>query len=108
MKQFFLFASVFLLFGVLSCNKKEDTDILNDLPNWAIQRIESLTAKGESCEIIMVALYEFEGKYYYNIDFAYSSCRMCKLYNESGNSVTTSEKLPENQFKFMKFLSACK
>jgi hypothetical protein len=98
MKQLFLFACIFLLFGVFSCDKKEETTPPGELPTWVKQKAEELSAKkGDSCKNIWVLIYEAQGKQYYNIDFAYSSCSNCNLFNDKGNPVAQSElaKLPD-------------
>ena len=92
MKRLFLFACTFLLFGVLSCDKKEEITPPGELPAWVKQKAEELSAKkGDSCKYIWVLIYEAQGKQYYNIDFAYSSCSNCNLFDSKGHSVSRPE-----------------
>ena len=98
MKRLFLFTFIFLLLGMLSCDKKEEITPPGELPSWVKHKADELSAKkGESCEYIWVMIYEAQGKHYYNIDFAYSSCNNCNLFDERGNYVGQSElgHLPE-------------
>jgi hypothetical protein len=98
MKRLFLFARILLFIGILSCEKKEETTTPGELPTWVKQKAEELSAKkGDSCKYIWVLIYEAQGKYYYNIDFAYSSCSNCNLFDSKGNQVAQSElaKLPD-------------
>jgi len=97
MKRLFLFACLFLL-GLLSCDKKEETTLPGELPTWVKQKAEELSAKkGDPCKYIWVLIYEAQGKLYYNIDFAYSSCSNCNLFDNKGNPVAQSQlaKLPD-------------
>lgn len=92
MKRLFLIACLFLLFGVFSCHKKEETITPGGLPAWVKQKAEELSAKkGDSCKFVDVLIYESQGKKYYNIDFGYSSCSNCNLFDEKGNSVSQTE-----------------
>jgi len=92
MKRLFLFACTFLLFGVLSCDKKEEITPPGELPSWVKQKAEELSArKNEPCKNVWVLIYEAQGKYYYNIDFAYSSCSNCNLFDNKGNPVAQTE-----------------
>jgi hypothetical protein len=87
MKRLF-FASIFLLFGVFSCDKTEESPTSGGFPSWVKYKVEELSAKnGESCEYIWVTVYEVQGRRYYNIDFTYSSCSDCNLFDGYGNRV---------------------
>ena len=98
MKRLFLFAGILLFVGILSCDKKEETTVPGELPAWVKQKAEELSAKkGDSCKYIWVLICEAQGKLYYNIDFAYSSCSNCNLFDNKGNPVAQSQlaKLPD-------------
>ena len=91
MKHLFLFTCIFFLFGMLSCDNFNETPARGDFPAWIKHKVEELSAKtGESCEFIYVLQYEVGGRYYYNIDFGYSSCNNCNLFDEKGNWVGQS------------------
>jgi len=91
MKHLFLLTSIFLLFGVLSCDNFTESPSPGDFPAWIKNKVDELSEKtGESCEFIYVTKYEVRGKYYFNIDFGYSSCNNCNLFDENGNLVGTS------------------
>jgi hypothetical protein len=100
--------SLFLFLLISACSKEEEINILEELPHWAYRQVEELTAKGESCKYITVALYEVNGKIYYNIEYSYSSCGMCNLFDEKGNRVSQSEKSSWSEFKMIDILPACK
>lgn len=108
MKRLFIFACIFLLIGLLSCDKKKEKEeftLSEGLPSWAKQKVEELSAKkGEPCKNVWVLIYEAKGKQYYNIDFAYSSCSNCNLFDDKGNPVAQSElaKLPDLKVKDVK------
>ncbi len=98
MKRLIQFACTLLLIVVLSCDITEENLAPGDIPAWVKHKADKLSAqKGESCEYIWVIVYEAQGKYYYNIDFSYSSCNNCNLFDERGNYVRQSElgHLPE-------------
>jgi len=111
MKRFLIFTVIFLLLGVLSCDKKEEKEIFTlseGLPTWAKQKVEELSAKtGESCKFIDVLIYEAQGKYYYNIAFGYSSCNNCNLFDEKGNPVAQSELAKLTDLKIIDMKQAC-
>jgi uncharacterized ParB-like nuclease family protein len=108
MKRLSLFISIFLLFGVLSCDNIEDTPISGDLPAWVKYKVDELTAKnGESCEFIYVLTYEVQGRHYYNIDFGYSSCNNCNLFDEKGNRVGQSVLADQSETKIIDERPAC-
>jgi len=91
MKHLFLFICIFLIFGMLSCDKFIEDPAPDDYPSWIKHKVDELSAKtGESCEFIYITKYEVRGRYYYNIDFGYSSCNDCNLYDEKGNRVVQS------------------
>jgi len=98
MKRLFLFVVILLFVGILSCEKKEEILAPGELPSWIKQKAEELSAgKSESCRNVWVLIYEAQGKQYYNIDFAYSSCSNCNLFDNKGNRVAQSElaKIPD-------------
>ena len=108
MNRLFLFACIFLLFGTLSCDNTEESPAPGDLPSWVKNRVDELSAKnGESCENVWVMIYEAQGKRYYNIDFAYSSCSNCNLYDEHGNRVGQSVLDNQSETKIIDRRPAC-
>lgn len=108
MKRHFLIACVFLLFGVFSCDKKEETTPPGELPSWVKQKAEELSArKSEPCKNIWVLIYEAEGKQYYNIDFAYSSCSNCNLFDNKGRSVSQTQMAKHPDLKVIDVKPAC-
>lgn len=97
MKRHLITLSLFLLIFI-SCRESVESTPAGELPSWVKHVAEDLSAKkGESCEFVWVMIYESQGKRYYNIDFAYSSCSNCNLYDEKGNRVSSSvlANLPE-------------
>jgi hypothetical protein len=108
MKHLFLFTCIFLLFGILSCdNFLEDPAPDNSLA-WIKHKVDELSAKtGESCEFIYITKYEVRGKYYYNIDFGYSSCNNCNLYDEHGNWAGPSVLANQSETKIINESPAC-
>ena len=108
MKRLFIFISIFLLFGVLSCDNMEETPAPGDLPSWVKYKVDELSARtGESCEFIYILQYEVRGKYYYNIDFGYSSCNNCNLFDENGNRVGQSVLANQSETKIIDPRPAC-
>lgn len=108
MKRLFLFACIFLLFGVLSCENTEEPPAAGDFPAWIKNKVDALSAKtGEPCEFIYVLKYEVRGRYYYNIDFGYSSCSNCNLFDEKGNQVGQSVLANQSETKIIDARPAC-
>ena len=108
MKRLFLFACIVLLIGMLSCNQTEESPASGDFPAWVSNKVQELSAKsGESCDYIWVMVYEVQGKRYYNIDFAYSSCSNCNLYDKYGNHVTSAVLADSNETKVVETVPGC-
>jgi len=108
MKRLFLFISIFLVFGVFSCDNIEETPAPGDFPAWIKYKVNELSAKtGESCEFIYVLQYEVRGKYYYNIDFGYSSCNNCNLFDQNGNWVGQSVLANQSETKIIDQRPGC-
>lgn len=108
MKQLCLFAGLFLLFGVLSCDKKDEITPPGELPSWVKQKAEALAdKKGDSCKFIDVLIYQSLGKRYYNIDFGYSSCNRCNMYDEKGRAVSQSDLAKLTDLKVVEIKQAC-
>lgn len=108
MNRLFLFACVFLLFGTLSCDNTEESPAPGDFPAWIKYKVDELSARtGESCEFIDVLQYEVRGRYYYNIDFSYSSCNNCNLFDENGNRVGQSVLDNQSETKIIDRRPAC-
>jgi len=108
MKQLFLFAGILLFVGILSCDKKEETTIPGELPAWVKQKAEELSArKSEPCRNVWVLIYVAQGKYYYNIDFAYSSCSNCNLFDDKGKPVAQSQLAKLTDLKVTDAKPAC-
>lgn len=108
MKRLFLFAFIALLIGLLSCDLTEESPASGDFPAWISIKVQELSTKsGESCEYIWVMVYEVQGKRYYNIDFAYSSCSNCNLYDKYGNRVTSAVLANSNETKIVETRPGC-
>lgn len=111
MKQLFLFAGIFILLGVLSCDKKDEYNNLSVLPIWLQQKVESYTANTEMCKFTNIMIAEYQGVKYYIIQPSYSSCMYCDVYDEFGNipdwNRTTLIDFREN-LKIIKTQTACK
>lgn len=90
-----------------ACDKKDEIHTPDELPAWINQKVEDLTAGGESCKSVFVMLYEIDGKKYYNIDFRYSSCGMCHVFDENGNKVTQEEQANWKEIKFVEMYPGC-
>lgn len=106
MKQFILYTGIFLLIGVLSCDKKEEYTVPEELPSWVKQKVEELTVNGESCKFVYIKVIEFKENLYYDISFGYSSCGLCNVFDKNGNRFTPNE----NNFsghKIINILPAC-
>ena len=88
MKRFFLFCSIFLLLGVLSCNDKDEITPPDQFPEWLQLKITELTSVNINCEITDVTYIEYKGTLYYNIYCGLWSCMYCQLYNEDGTRPT--------------------
>lgn len=108
MKRLFLFAFISILFGMISCDLNEENPASGDFPAWIKYKVDELSAKtGESCEYIWVVVYEVQGKRYYNIDFAYSSCSNCNLYDKYGNWVTAAVLANSSETKIVETRPGC-
>lgn len=108
MKRLFLFVCIFLLSGLFSCNYLEENPNQGDFPTWINRKINELSTKtGESCENIWVTVYEVQGKRYYNIDFAYSSCNACNFYDRYGNQVSGGKLANPNETKVIETVPGC-
>lgn len=108
MKRLFLFVCIFLLTGLLSCNYFEENPASSDFPSWINRKVNELSTRtGESCENIWVTVYEVQGKRYYNIDFAYSSCNACNLFDRYGNQVSGGVLADPNETKVIETVPGC-
>jgi len=108
MRQLFLFTVILLLFGILSCDNFNEDPTPGDFPAWIKYKVDELSARtGESCEFIYVLQYEVRGRYYYNIDFGYSSCNNCNLFDENGNQVGQSVLANQSETKTIDQRPAC-
>ncbi len=108
MRQLFLFACTFLLLGMLSCDNFIEAPAPGDYPAWIKNKVDELSKKtGESCDYIWVVVYEVQRKRYYNIDFAYSSCSNCNLYDKHGNWVTAAVLANSNETKIVETRPGC-
>lgn len=108
MKQLIFIACLALLTGVLSCDRTEEVPVSGELPSWVKQKAEVLAdKKGDSCKFIDVLIYESLGKRFYNIDFGYSSCNRCNMYDEKGRAVSQSELAKLTDLKVVDMKQAC-
>ena len=108
MKRLSLITCIFILVGALSCDNIEETPAPGDFPSWIKHKVNELSAKtSESCEYILVTVYEVQGRRYYNIDFSYSSCKDCNLYDEHGNWAAPSVLANQSEVKIIDQSPAC-
>jgi hypothetical protein len=85
MKRFFIFACMLLVLGVLSCDKKDEDNSTDQLPEWLQAKIAEVTAESNRCDLINVEIFNFKGKTYYNISCLFWNCVYCQLFDEQGN-----------------------
>jgi len=108
MKHLFLLTCIFIIFGILSCDNFIEAPAPGNFPAWIKYKVDELSAKtGESCEFIYVLQYEVRGRYYYNIDFSYSSCNDCNLYDEHGNWAAPSVLANQSETKIIDQRPGC-
>jgi len=88
MKRLFLFVGVFLILGVLSCDKKDEETNPDQFPEWLQTKITEITSKQNICSITNVTIIEYQGKRYYNIYCGLWSCVYCQFFDEKGNRPT--------------------
>ena len=88
MKRFFLFCSIFLLLGVLSCNDKDEITPPDQFPEWLQLKITELTSEFNLCEYTNVTIIDYNGKMYYHISNGVWSCKYCQLFDENGTQPT--------------------
>ena len=88
MKRVFLIACIFLLLGILSCNKKDEITPPSQFPEWLDLKITELTSEFDLCEYTDVTYIEYKGKLYYHISNGAWSCRYCHVFDENGNRPT--------------------
>jgi len=108
MKQLSLFVCIFLMIGLLSCDhkKEEEFTLSEGLPSWVKQKVEELTANGESCKFVDIKVIEYKENLYYDIAYGYSSCALCNVFDKNGNRFIPTE----NNFsghKIINILPAC-
>jgi len=85
MKRLFLFASIFLILGILSCDKNNEETNPDQFPGWLQAKITELTSEFDLCEITDVTIIEYNGKIYYHVYCGIWSCMYCHLFDEQGN-----------------------
>lgn len=108
MKRLFILTCTLLVFGLLSCDRTDEPTAPGDFPSWINRKVNELSTKtGESCEYIWVTVYEVQEKRYYNIDFAYSSCNDCNLYDEHGNRVSSGVLADPGETKIIEARPGC-
>jgi uncharacterized ParB-like nuclease family protein len=108
MKQLIFFTCMVILTAMLSCDLTEVTSASGDFPSWVSSKVQELSANsGESCEYVWVTVYEVAGKRYYNIDFAFSSCSNCNLYDRNGNRVSSAVLANPNETKVIGTSPGC-
>jgi hypothetical protein len=79
-----------------------------DFPAWIKHKVDELSAEtGESCELIHVLKYEVRGRYYYNIDFVYSNCNNCNLFDEKGNRMGSIVLADQSEVKIIDESPGC-
>jgi len=108
MNRLFFLTCILVFFGLLSCDITEEPTASGDFPTWINRKINELSTKtGESCENIWVMVYEVQGKRYYNIDYSYSSCSDCNLYDANGNRVSSGVLANPNETKIIDTRPGC-
>ncbi|MFA5329991.1 MAG: hypothetical protein WC384_19495 [Prolixibacteraceae bacterium] len=107
MKPIILLIFLLIFLSISSCEKKDEITISKELPVWVKYKVEDLTANGKDCKFVDVALYEIDGKRYYNIDFGYSSCRLCNVFDEKGNPVSQTEHSNWKEIKLIDIYPGC-
>ena len=85
MKRLAFFTTIMLLIGLLSCNKKEETPVSKDFPEWLQLKITELVPEQNLCAITDVTIIEYNGKRYYHVYCGIWSCMYCQLFDEQGN-----------------------
>ncbi len=108
MKPIILLIFLLIFLSISSCEKKDEITISEELPGWVKYKVEDLTANGESCKFVDVMQLEIDGKIYYNIDFGYSSCRLCNTFDEKGIPVSQTEQANWKEVKFIEMYPGCK
>jgi len=111
MKNLIILATLFSVFVILSCKKKDLLNNSDDFPVWLQQKITELISNQKLCEITDVTIIEYNGKRYYHIYAGLWSCRYCQLFDELGNRPNWDSKGLEDFFankKDIKILPACK
>jgi hypothetical protein len=106
MKQLSLFACIFLLFGILSCDKKEEI-INEEYPSWLIQSIAKMKqsfSREDLCTQYYITTMEYKGKRYYRTWWTFSSCSNCNLYDQYGNTPSWDSDTTQDFWKNVKFI----
>jgi len=85
MNRLFLIACIFLLLGVLACDKKDEDISTEQLPEWLQAKITELVPDQKSCWITDVTIIEYKGERYYHVYCGLWSCMYCQLFDEKGN-----------------------
>jgi hypothetical protein len=88
MNRLFCFAYIFLLWGVLACDKKDEDISTDQLPEWLQTKITELIPDQKSCWITDVTIIKYKGERYYHVYCGLWSCMYCQLFDEKGNRPT--------------------
>lgn len=108
MKKLFQFVCIFLLLGVLACEKKDEQI---EFPIWFQQKIELIATNPETCKLYNIMIAEYNGSNYYIIQSDISSCMYCDIYDESGVKPDWNENTWTDfrtKIKIIKSQTACK
>ncbi len=79
------FVCIFLLLGVLACDKKDEDTTTDQLPEWLQEKITELVPDQKSCWITDVTIIEYKGERYYHVYCGLWSCMYCQLFDKNGN-----------------------
>lgn len=90
-----------------SCSKKEEPVIPGQLPSWVKHKVADLTANGQPCSSVFILYFEVDGRKYYNIDFAYSDCAFCNVFDEKGRAVPQAQQANWGDRKVLEGYTGC-
>ena len=110
MKRLILLASIFILLGVFSCDKKEINN-LDSLPEWLKQKIEQQALDQNLCKFNQIMTIDYNSSKFYVIQPAISSCMYCEIFDEYGTKPIWDENTWmdfRKNLKIIKTQTACK
>ena len=108
MKTHLIFTVIFLLLGVMACDKNEEEI---KYPVWFQQKIELIASNQATCKLYNIMIAKYNGSNYYIIQSDISSCMYCDIYDESGVKPVWNENTWTDfstNMKIIKSQTACK